>query len=790
MSSETPYPAFLSARPVWLAGREREMNRLAGFRAIFDRPAAGPVVLRLTAATVYRAFLNGVFLGYGPARAPAGYARVDEIPLDALLVPGRNLLAIEVSAYNINTYYYQDQPGFLQAEIVAGAAVVASTGTSHLQGRMLTERVQRVERYSAARGFSEIYRLAPGYAAWRSDPLAPFAAEPLAGGAERLLLPRRVAYPAFPSLLPSRIVARGRVRARPVAALKRDWTLTMIGPDLRGYREEEIPFLPSRELQGTASADLVRSDDAFVPGAALAPGRNGFHILDFGGNRAGFIGWTVRAPAPLRLYCTFDEILVDGDIDMARLRCVNCIVLDLEPGETAFESIEPYALRYVKFFSLDGGAEVTRVFLREYAGERGEATKFRCSDSALEAIFEAGRETFAQNSVDLLTDCPSRERAGWLCDSFFLARTAHQLLGDTALEEAFLENYLLPREFPFLPEGMVPMCFPADHDNGNFIPNWALWLILQLEEYEARSRNHPMIEKFGPRVQGILDYFARFRNAEGMLEKLEGWIFVEWSKANEFAQDVNFPTNMLYAAALRSAGRLYRNDSWSREGERVAETVRRLAFDGEYFVDNAVRAGGLLAPTANRTEACQYYAYYFDIATPESHPDTWKRIVEGSGPLGAGGSAGSPLHPANALLGYPLRFELLSRYGQQRRLLDEIRALYSPMVGLTGTLWEHVDASASCSHGFASHVVCVLIRDLLGVASVDPVAREVGIRFSGTGIGSCSGEFPCGDGHARLAWEDDPQTRRWILSGAGGFRSAVENRTGKRLEAAGNVLPP
>lgn len=759
---------------------------------MFERPAEGPVVLRLTAATVYRTFLNGAFLGYGPARAPSGYARVDEIPLDALLTSGRNVLAIEVSAYNINTYYYQDQPGFLQAEIVAAATVVASTsGDGHqLQGRMLTERVQRVERYSVARGFSEIYRLAPGYDGWRSGPPAAFAAEPLAAARERLLLPRRAGYPEFSSVFPTRIVAHGTVRPGPVAALKRDWTLTMIGPHLRGYREEEIPFLPSLELQGITSPDLARSDEACVPGETLAHARNGFHILDFGKDRAGFIGWTVRTRTPLRLYCAFDEILVDGDIDMLRLRCVNCIVLDLEPGETAFESLEPYALRYLKFFSLDGDAEIARVFLREYAGDRGEATKFRCSDGALEAIFEAGRETFAQNSVDLLTDCPSRERAGWLCDSFFLARTAHRLLGNTALEEAFLENYLLPGAFPFLPEGMVPMCFPADHDNGNFIPNWALWLILQLEEYEARSRDRSMIEKFEPRVKGILDYFARFKNAEGLLEKLEGWIFVEWSKANEFAQDVNFPTNMLFAEALRSAGRLYRNESWRREGERVAETIRRLAFDGEFFVDNGVRNEGSLVPTGNTTEVCQYYAYFFNIATPESHPETWKRILEGSGPLGTGGGGAHPLHPANALLGYPLRFELLSRYGHQRRLMDEVRSLYSPMVVRTGTLWEHVDASASCSHGFASHVVCILFRDLLGVAAVDAAAREVRIRFSGTGIASCSGEFPCGDGHARLEWEDDLHARRWRLSGERGYRSTVENRTGKRLETGGAILPP
>ena len=27
------------------------------------------------------------------------------------------------------------------------------------------------------------------------------------------------------------------------------------------------------------------------------------------------------------------------------------------------------------------------------------------------------------------------------------------------------------------------MCYPADHPDGTYIPNWAMWLILELKEY-------------------------------------------------------------------------------------------------------------------------------------------------------------------------------------------------------------------------------------------------------------------------------------------------------------------
>jgi len=62
------------------------------------------VTLRLTAATEYRAFLSGEFLGQGPARGPHGFFRVDEWPLAVHLCAGTNSIAIEVAGYNVNSF--------------------------------------------------------------------------------------------------------------------------------------------------------------------------------------------------------------------------------------------------------------------------------------------------------------------------------------------------------------------------------------------------------------------------------------------------------------------------------------------------------------------------------------------------------------------------------------------------------------------------------------------------------------------------------------------------------------
>ena len=55
--------AFRAAKPIWPAGRESEMNLLAGFRAVVTAQPDQPAMLRVTASCLYRAWINGEFLG-------------------------------------------------------------------------------------------------------------------------------------------------------------------------------------------------------------------------------------------------------------------------------------------------------------------------------------------------------------------------------------------------------------------------------------------------------------------------------------------------------------------------------------------------------------------------------------------------------------------------------------------------------------------------------------------------------------------------------------------------------
>lgn len=764
-----PVPAFQSAKPVWPEGREKEKNLFVAFRAEIVPPEAGPVVLRATGSTLYRVRVNGAFAGHGPARAGHGFYRVDELDLRPHLKAGKNEVVVEVAGYNASSYYLLDQPSFLQAEIVAGGRVLAATGAEGFAASIRRDRVQKVQRYSFQRPFAEIWRL-PGPPA-EAAKCATFPAVPL--------VPRRVPVPAYGIVRPlahpfEGTVAVGEMPKKPW----KDRSLTDVGPDLGGFPEAELETIPTLELQTVKNA----SSRPATAAETFKLGKNAYRTVDFGTNLSGFLGARITARAKTRLYFTFDEILSGDDVNFRRLGCANAVLYEVEPGTYEVESFEPYTLRYLKLIVLEGDCDVAGVYLRELVNPHASRATFTASDARYNRIFEAARQTFQQNATDIFMDCPSRERAGWLGDSFFTARVALDLCGNTAVEKAFLENYQRASSFGPLPDGMLPMCYPADHMNGNFIPNWAMWFVVQLEEYAARSGDRELVEALRPRVLKLLDYFKRFENSDGLLEKLEKWVFVEWSAANKFVQDVNYPSSMLYAGMLDAAARLYRLPDLAAKAARIRETIRTQSFDGEFFVDNALRKDGKLEVTRNRTEVCQYFAFFFGVATPETHGKLWTTLANDFGPQRKETKAYPEIHPANAFVGNQLRFELLSRDGRSQQILDEAIGYWLYMADRTGTLWEHDAPQASCNHGFASHAAHVLLRDVLGLRRVDPVGRTLEVCFADVKLERCKGSVPTADGPVALEWRTAGDTLLYKLAAPAGWKVGIANRSGRKLE--------
>ena len=774
--------AFRSGKPIWPQGREKEMNLWVGFRAAFEAPPGKHIDLRMAGSTLYRVYLNGEFYAWGPARGPHDHFRVDLWEITPRLVKGRNFVCVEVAGYNINSYYILNQPSFLQAEVATDSEVLASTGGSGqpFEATILTQRVQKVQRYTFQRAFSEVYHLDSQSAAWREHADAPFEPVTCVVSAPRKLIPRRVPNPDYAKRQPELIAAEGSFKwgATAPKSLAVDRSIpsaARIGPNLLGYTEAELTEIPYLELQKTETTLNNRIDEPYVCDKPIRLRAGQFKTLDFGADLPGFFGAHVTVHTPTKLYFTFDETLVDGDVDFKRLMCVNIVAYTLAPGVYHLETFEPYGLQFLKLMVLAGECEVDHVYLREYAASDIWTAHFSCSHEALNKLFAAGRECYRANAIDTFQDNPTRERGGWLCDPVFSASVSPLLSGHTKVEKNLFENYLLPDHFADIPDGMLPMCYPADHYGGGFNPNWPLWFVIQLEQYLERSGDREMVAALRPRVLKLFAYFQPFQNSDGLLEDLKGWVFVEWSKSNDFVQNVSYPTNMLYAASLAAAGRIYNLPQFIEQAEALRRVIRRQSYDGQFFVDNAVRQGGKLVPTHNRTETCQYYAFFFDIASPETYPQLWETLRSEFGPQRHTTGAHADIPPSNAFMGNVMRQDLLSRAGLTEQLAREAISNLLYMAELSGTLWENTSDEASMDHAFESHIVTALYRDILGLYQVDMVRKAVHVRFTELSLEWCEGRIPTPDGFVSMRWTKTPDALTYQLDVPAGYSVHVEN---------------
>lgn len=720
---------FQRAKPIWVKGENKKLNSSCLFKCTFSGSA--PKTLLIAGWNSYRIYLNGNFLAFGPARAAHGYARVDEFTLTNLL--DENVLLIEASAYNTKTFCTLDQPGFLIAEVLGNGEPIAWTGRDFL-ATTFKQRLVKVNRYSYQRGFSEAY-------SFLETPFSPEGmglrwgeAETVCGPSGYLL--RLVSYPKY-ELCSSSLVEEGKFVFSEKKIPSNPW---LHSEHFAGFADDELEVDPYRyglsfEFEISPHSGAYKSGD--------------FCTFALPGSRTGFIGFSCDVEEEAEIYIFFDEIDLNFgksapiNVSFNRIGCVNALVYKIPKGHFSYLSFEPYSGKYFRVVVKKGTISSPNVWMRGYENPDADRFVFESDREDLNLIVSAAKNNFVANSVDLFTDCPSRERAGWLCDSYFTAKAEQLFTGHQRVETAFLDNYL---HFTFpVPKGMVPMCYPADSYDKTFIPNWALFLVIEIVDRYKRMGLKTDVDEFYALIAGIFDYFKAFENEIGLLENLESWVFVEWSKANDkqFLEGVNFPSNMMYGYALLEAGKCFNNKEWKRKGDACIDAIRSLSYNGSFFVDNATRKDGKLIPTCNVSESCQYYAFFTGVADKDRYPALFQVLVKDFGAKRNDKEVYPDIFKSNAFIGNFLRLIMLKKNGQKALLEEECVGYFLNMAKLTGSLWE-MDWPYGCSlnHGFASYVANILVDYLTGYSGREGKT----LYFSSPSVScDCHVEIPLND---------------------------------------------
>lgn len=687
---------------VWAEGQKNQMNRAFAFVLDLGKKQMGEICL--SAASCYKVIADGKLMGFGPNRTAHGYARAAVYPFNA------QYITVEVQSHFVPNFCWVKREPFFACVLKTerGKEYFAEDFNCFA----LSDRVQKVRRYSFQRGFCETYiNEKDRTALYFCKPQNAFPRVKTEKAELPHLLPSETLNPALSEIFAEKVIDSGYCKTSPEIAVYVDRTETLIGTVIEGFQRGEWQDCSTDEISRITYLSGAKSGDY------------AYETLDFSRIVTGIVEVEIIAGNAGEVFFAFDEILSDEKLKTIkpfRGDTANVFKWTVKKaGVYNLSAFEPYAFRYANVITSAGVKANVKV--RAYENPEAGKMLFECDDKKIEQIMEAARHTFAHNAVDLLTDCPSRERAGWLSDSFFSSVAERVFTGDNKVERAFLQNYILADKSGH-PKGMIPRCYPADYyEEDGFIPNWSLWYILEIYKYFTQYGYDETVEKSRANVEGILNYFVDFENEFGVLEDLKGWIFVEWSAANnsDHINGINVPSNACYYASLLAAAKVYGIKGLKEKAEKVKEYLLKNAYVDGFFVDNLIRnEKGDIIPTENYTETCQYYMFFFKCADKYTHKELFDKMLNEYGKSDSSVSGGNPvkkqLTPSNMIYGVYMRLELLMREQKRVELLNECVRYFYDMTQKTGTLWENNTASASCDHGFASYVSRFIIYALFG----------------------------------------------------------------------------
>ncbi len=802
--SQKRFVRFLQARPIFLKDYDGAGNCQAGFaRAVDDLGPLMPgeaILVYVTAGTSYRLYVNGRFAAHGPARTTENYLRVDAVDVSELVKAGRNIFAFEVfhcgNPYGEYSNDIARGKALLQAEIVRvrgnggnndNSAELIDATSPEWTAIHLSQRVRRAERISHCRQSAENYRLNAGYFAWRTAPeLCRDAAAEVDCGYD--YLPRYMAMPSFERASTGRVVEFGGAVVNKEKEILEDWfcrnspdyfKVPMERPVLDYRRTEEIPAPAGMCFRADGRGGMA------VTG--IAPDATAFIHYDLGRLYLGFITVRVNTARPCVLDIVHRESYNFYDHKDEIAGGANPVTrLHLPAGRTEFTCFEPALVRYVKLYvrpegSVDGGRGsgnaddiydctgentpeiyIDRPEVIDYSTPDTEAGAFQCSNDDINRLYEAARRTLKLNTLDIFMDCPERERGGWLCDSLWTARAFSMFMGNTDVERAFIENFLLtPAESMW--HAFFPECYPALKPNYDACPGlltWSFWLMLELCEYVERSGDIAFARAHEDRVKAFVDGSLELTGPSGLLENLP-WIFIDWSLANEYCRPISTAANALYARMLQELGKLYGRDEWVLKGRSMRSILRTVLAGSDTeprdisgFLPDALEfRDGRLRTCGSRSEAAQYTIIWSGLFDRKEMPRYFWRLIHTTGPAREY-ECDTHLGKAQLFIGLCIRLDMLAKLGEYDVMLRELQAIYMPQLREgPGTLWENLDViNTSRCHGFSAHAGVLLTRDILGLGEPDEVNKTVRIDPHPCGLRWARGVVNTSDGPVSLFW--------------------------------------
>lgn len=534
--------------------------------------------LTLTADSRYKLWINGRFVSRGPARCYPDAQSVDELDVKPYLLPGDNVLAVQVyqPGYSHFAYVHRGAAGLLASlEFENGSAFTTDDRWRVRRNPSFSSLVPRVSIYGSGVEERDLDQ---------DDDWTSTAYDDSNWGRGRLV----AAVGCYPWI---------SLEARAVPLLRE----REIGMKLVEMRRGVTKYDP--DAHSALSQGWICAEELAIPGGTsgwfeteLAEEEAAYWLFDLGRD------YTCQGWAELEgstgggsLSISYAEKFRNGALvlsvpsDYCQVRLTDRF--KLRAGDQTAES---FALRGGRFllFQLRGptGTDLKIRFHARVAEYPLEMTRsFHPYDPKLTSIITLCEETFRACLLDGFVDSTWRESSQWTGDALPQALVMSSLSDDVRPLRRVIEM----AAHGAYPDGILPSVLPSEAHAYTVVDYNFVWVEL-LSTYWRLTRDLDFVMAMWPALTQMLERLAADVNSEGLILSEPGRrMFLDWSTVSR--KEPNAIYNLHYLLALRKAEELAREvdengeaDRCQRRGDKLREAARSaFIHDGRWYDDAA-----------------------------------------------------------------------------------------------------------------------------------------------------------------------------------------------------------
>lgn len=525
---------------MWINDASAPVDTYVGFRGTFNLQEATEVDIRMSGASTYTVWIDGVEYLQGPDRYHPNYPEYQKRRLK--LEKGTHVVAVQVHNAGIEVRYHKDIKPFLYFKIYdTQREVPVNWKADYLTGYISSGR-----RINGNLGWIEWCDLNLVQRDWHQPGYDDSKWQPV------VLVKREL----------------GQFSASRLDAVKN----ITIKPDLVAQGELAEIYGVFNDLPG--STFYTRDLDS-----RNYPAEGVWYRFDLGKVMLSRAKLKVDVPQGTIIEIGHSEYLLNGRVSPwianSGSDTYNLHRFFARGGVQEICPVIPLGGRFVEVHIKAPGSKVRLLdysFIQR-AYWNSQQGSFASSDTLLNKIWQVGVETVHSCSDDALTDNPTRERGQWVGDYI---PTGMRIVNAAYRDNSLIRRALVQAAQSAFEDGMIQAQSPG---HASYIPSFSMTWTLGCLDFWKMTGDKSILNELHTFARRNMDSFEQFWTEDGLITPY--WNFIDWGYAPNTGPS-DMALNIFYLEGLRAMSKweLALNDKvmsekYSNKANQVEQTIAK-----------------------------------------------------------------------------------------------------------------------------------------------------------------------------------------------------------------------